>query len=82
MSTWCREPSPRGHRCERRAADNVTCILGDVLEHPLAEQGYDAIVSMTALHHVPLEEVLPVLARALRPGGVLARRRAAPVRSP
>jgi len=57
---------------ERRVPDNVTCILGDVLEYPLPDQGYDAIMSMTALHHVPLDEVLPVLARALRPGGVLA----------
>ncbi|MBU3061539.1 class I SAM-dependent methyltransferase [Nocardia sp. NEAU-G5] len=57
---------------ERRVPDNVMCILGDVLEHPLPAEGYDAIVSMTALHHVPLDEVLPVLDRALRPGGVLA----------
>lgn len=57
---------------ERRVPDNVACILGDVLEHPLPAEGYDAIVSMTALHHVPLDEVLPMLDRALRPGGVLA----------
>ena len=57
---------------ERRVPGNVTCILGDVLEYPLPEQSYDAIVSLTALHHVPLDRVLPVLARALRPGGVLA----------
>jgi hypothetical protein len=29
-------------------------------------------VSISALHHAPLEEVLPRLAGALRPGGVLA----------
>ena len=57
---------------EQRVPGNVTCVLGDVLEYPLPEQEYDAIVSMTALHHVPLDAVLPVLARALRPGGVLA----------
>ena len=34
--------------------------------------GYDAIVSITALHHMPLPDVLPILAAALRPGGVLA----------
>jgi SAM-dependent methyltransferase len=33
---------------------------------------YDAIVSVSALHHTPLPEVLPRLAGALRPGGVLA----------
>ncbi|MFI9405824.1 class I SAM-dependent methyltransferase [Nocardia sp. NPDC052316] len=52
--------------------DNVTCILGDVLEHPLPANSYDAIVSISTLHHMPLDEALPVLAAALRPGGVLA----------
>jgi len=51
---------------------NVTCTVADVLEEPLPESAYDAIVSMSALHHMPLEEALPRLARALRPGGVLA----------
>ncbi|MEV4235002.1 class I SAM-dependent methyltransferase [Nocardia sp. NPDC050408] len=52
--------------------DNVGCILGDVLTAPLAEGSYDAIVSISTLHHMPLDEVLPVLARAVRPGGVIA----------
>jgi SAM-dependent methyltransferase len=51
---------------------NVTCILGDVMRDPLPAAGYDAIVSDTALHHLPLAQVLPRLAAALRPGGVLA----------
>lgn len=51
---------------------NVTCMLGDVLEEPLPAGAYDAIVSISTLHHMPLDEVLPVLAEALRPGGVLA----------
>jgi SAM-dependent methyltransferase len=51
---------------------NVTCILADVRQHPLPTASYDAIVSVTALHHVPLDQVLPRLAAALRPGGVLA----------
>jgi hypothetical protein len=33
---------------------------------------YDAIVSMSRLHHLPLESALLRLAQALRPGGVLA----------
>ncbi|MFI6997005.1 class I SAM-dependent methyltransferase [Nocardia sp. NPDC050175] len=52
--------------------DNVTCILGDVLEQPLPAASYDAIVSISTLHHLPLDRMLPVLADALRPGGVLA----------
>lgn len=51
---------------------NVACILADVLQDPLPDAQYDAIVSISTLHHLPLEEVLPRLARALRPGGVLA----------
>jgi SAM-dependent methyltransferase len=51
---------------------NVTCVLADVLLEPLPDARYDAIVSISALHHAPLEESLPRLARALRPGGVLA----------
>jgi ubiquinone/menaquinone biosynthesis C-methylase UbiE len=57
---------------KRVAPPNVTCILADVLQDPLPDARYDAIVSITALHHTPLEEVLPRLAGALRPGGVLA----------
>jgi SAM-dependent methyltransferase len=51
---------------------NVSCSVADVLEEPLPESAYEAIVSMSALHHMPLDEVLPRLATALRPGGVLA----------
>jgi SAM-dependent methyltransferase len=54
------------------APTTVTCVLADVLRDPLPEARYDAIVSMSALHHMQLEQVLPRLASALRPGGVLA----------
>jgi SAM-dependent methyltransferase len=51
---------------------NVTCLLGDVMCDPLPADGYDAIVSVTALHHLPIDDALRRLSRALRPGGVLA----------
>src|SRR6266536_430640 len=51
---------------------NVTCILGDVMRDPLPAERYDAIVSVSALHHLPLDDALRRLSRALRPGGVLA----------
>ncbi|WP_217631254.1 bifunctional 2-polyprenyl-6-hydroxyphenol methylase/3-demethylubiquinol 3-O-methyltransferase UbiG [Modestobacter sp. DSM 44400] len=51
---------------------NVTCVLADILDHPLVPGSYDAIVSMSALHHLPLAPALSRLATALRPGGVLA----------
>jgi SAM-dependent methyltransferase len=57
---------------KRRAPVNVHCVLRDALVDPLPGKDYDAIVSITALHHMPLQEALPVLADALRPGGVLA----------
>jgi SAM-dependent methyltransferase len=56
----------------QRVPDNVTCTLADVLESPPLPDTYDAIVSVSALHHMDLAEVLQVLAEALRPGGVLA----------
>jgi ubiquinone/menaquinone biosynthesis C-methylase UbiE len=51
---------------------NVTCILSDVMRDPLPAERYDAIVSVTALHHLPIDDALRRLSRALRPGGVLA----------
>lgn len=56
----------------RRTPGNVHCVHADVLTDPLPGADYDAIVSVSALHHMPLPEALPVLADALRPGGVLA----------
>jgi ubiquinone/menaquinone biosynthesis C-methylase UbiE len=56
----------------RRAPANVSCVHADVMELPLPADHYDAIVSITALHHLPLGEALRHLAPALRPGGVLA----------
>jgi SAM-dependent methyltransferase len=42
------------------------------MRDPLPAEHYDAIVSVTALHHMPLDDALWRLSRALRPGGVLA----------
>src|SRR5215472_8034710 len=57
---------------KRVAPGNVTCILGDVMADPLPAEHYDAIMSVTALHHLPLDDALRRLSSALRPGGVLA----------
>ena len=56
----------------QRTSDNVNCILADVLTDPLPAGGYDAIFSISALHHMPLEDALLRLAALLRPGGVIA----------
>ena len=59
---------------ERTVPRNVTCVLGDICEASevsLPADGYDAITGISALHHMSLPDVLPKLAAALRPGGVL-----------
>jgi SAM-dependent methyltransferase len=56
----------------RRAVPaSVTCLQGDVAEMTLPAGAYDAITSISALHHLSLPTVLPRLAQALRPGGIL-----------
>jgi ubiquinone/menaquinone biosynthesis C-methylase UbiE len=55
----------------RRVPANVTCVLADVMELSLPKGHYDAIVSITALHHMPLDAAVRHFASALRPGGVL-----------
>jgi ubiquinone/menaquinone biosynthesis C-methylase UbiE len=44
------------------APANVTC-MGDVMRDPLPAEPYDAIVSITALHHLPLDDALRRLPR-------------------
>jgi SAM-dependent methyltransferase len=55
-----------------RVPANVRVIEADVLDLALPPGGYDAVVSVSVLHQMPLEEALRVLAAAVRPGGVLA----------
>jgi SAM-dependent methyltransferase len=50
---------------------NVTCLLGDAATADLPADAYDAVTSISALHHMDLPAVLPRLAAALRPGGLL-----------
>ncbi|RJK94874.1 class I SAM-dependent methyltransferase [Vallicoccus soli] len=54
-----------------RVPPSVRVVRADVLRDPLPGTGYDAVVSVSALHHLPLDLALPRLARSLRPGGVL-----------
>ncbi|MDX6420683.1 MAG: hypothetical protein QOG28_5303 [Trebonia sp.] len=56
----------------RGTPNNVNCVLADVLADSLPGKDYDAIFSISALHHMPLQYALLVLAAALQPGGVLA----------
>ena len=44
---------------KRRTPGNVNCVLVDVLAGPLPGKDYDAIFSISALHHMPLQDSLP-----------------------
>lgn len=50
---------------------NIEFRLGDILEIDLPASGFDLIVSMAALHHVPLRPALARIVRWLEPGGML-----------
>jgi SAM-dependent methyltransferase len=55
----------------RGAPPNLTLEEADALTVDLPEGAYDAVVSSSVLHHLPLADVLPRMAGWLRPGGVL-----------
>ena len=50
---------------------NVDVRVADVTTAHLPPAHYDAVTSISVLHHLELTEVLPRLAEALRPGGIL-----------
>ena len=54
------------------APPNLTLHLADLRTADLPAGHYDAVVSSALLHHLPLSDVLPRMARWVRPGGVLA----------
>ena len=56
----------------QHSPSNVHCVLGDVLVDPSPHSDYDAVFSISALHHMPLREALLSLAAVIRPGGILA----------
>lgn len=50
---------------------NITYQQADILTTELPANHFDAIVSIATLHHLNLDDVLPRLIAALKPGGVL-----------
>ncbi|MBN1135836.1 MAG: class I SAM-dependent methyltransferase [Anaerolineae bacterium] len=50
---------------------NIDYQVGDVMAWTFAPGQFDCIASIAALHHLPLEQVLPRLKQALKPGGAL-----------
>lgn len=54
-----------------RGYPNVDFQVGDALRWEFGEESFDCIASIATLHHLPMEEVLVSMKRALKPGGVL-----------
>ena len=54
------------------APPNLTLHRADLRTVDLPAGRYDVVVSSAVLHHLPLSDVLPRMARWVRPGGVLA----------
>jgi SAM-dependent methyltransferase len=50
---------------------NIDFQVADILETNFPDEHFDAIVSVATFHHLPLEQVLPKLKRALKTGGKL-----------
>jgi SAM-dependent methyltransferase len=50
---------------------NIQYVLGDVMQQSLPAEGYDCIVSLATLHHLPLHETMVKMKDALTPGGTL-----------
>jgi 2-polyprenyl-3-methyl-5-hydroxy-6-metoxy-1,4-benzoquinol methylase len=54
-----------------RVPANVDARVEDITTVDLPPSSYDAVTSISALHHLELRQVLPRLAQTLRPGGLL-----------
>lgn len=50
---------------------NIEFIIADVNTWEFPKEQFDCVVSITTLHHMPLEPVLMKMKDALRPGGIL-----------
>src|SRR5690348_11165812 len=50
---------------------NIEYRLCDVMQTSLPDAGFDCVVSIATLHHLPLEQALQKMKDALKPGGTL-----------
>jgi ubiquinone/menaquinone biosynthesis C-methylase UbiE len=50
---------------------NIEYLTGDVMQLTLPGESFDCVVSIATLHHLPLNQALPKMKDALKPGGVL-----------
>ena len=50
---------------------NIDFAVGDVMDRQFSAGQFDCIASIATFHHLPLEQVLAKLKKALKPGGTL-----------
>ncbi len=58
-------------RQQCRNTEHLHFEVVDVLSDPYADDSFDAIIGNSVLHHLHVEPFLPLLARMVRPGGVI-----------
>lgn len=58
-------------RSHSTGCENIDYILGDFLDLPLPAKGFDCIVSIATLHHLPLGPAMQKITNVLKPGGTL-----------
>ena len=65
--------SPQMIRLARESSKlypNIDFITGDVMTYQLPDNGFDCIVTLTTLHHLPIETTLRKIRKALKHGGI------------
>jgi ubiquinone/menaquinone biosynthesis C-methylase UbiE len=65
--------SPQMIRLARERAKefpNIDFVNADAMTYSCAAHQFDAVATLTTLHHLPMEDILRKISRALRPGGV------------
>lgn len=60
----------RAAREKSKLFPNIEFACGDIMAYPLSDNYFDCIASLTTLHHLPLENVLKKIRKALKPQGV------------
>ncbi len=58
-------------RRHSQAFENIDYRVGEILKEEFPPEHFDAIVTLTTLHHLPMAETLTRLVAMIRPGGVL-----------
>jgi SAM-dependent methyltransferase len=58
-------------RARTRPDERVDYRIADVMSTDVPASGYDAVVSVNMVHHLPLRQIVPRLAALVAPGGVL-----------